>query len=148
MVRLVEHIGRHNPVEEAQIGRGPAPVEHAGGEGGERISGGIEAHPCQGCLFVVGGRDRKPGPGRHEAGEAQAAAELQERLATAIGVGQILGQHDRRFPDVGPVGNPLVVLEGDQVDQRLHIGRPPHREASAVDIDAPFDRREAFKFHS
>ena len=147
MMGLIEDIGGDNEIERAEIVGEIPPVEDPRPQAGDRIALGVVAHPLEGRLLVVGGGDGEAGPGGDDRRQPQAAAELEERPPTPIHGGQILGEDDRRLPHVGPVGDPLVGLEGRQVDERLHVRGAPDRHRPAADVDPPLHRLESIKSH-
>ena len=125
MVRFVEHVGRHHAVVAAQVGGELAPVEFARGDRVEAVAGRAKPHALQGRRLVVGGCHGKASAGGRQRRQAQTTAEFQKGLPRPVDGREFLGEHDRRLPDVGPVGNPLVLVEGHEVDEGLHVGWPP-----------------------
>jgi hypothetical protein len=147
VVLLVEHVGGHDAVERAQVGRQGPPVEEPHGEAHGAVAVGVVPHRLQGVLLVVAGRGGEATAGGHDRGQADAAAEFQQREAGAVAGREVLGEHDGRLPDVRPVGNPLVALERLDVDQGVDVGGLPDRDRGPADVEAAFDRRKTFVAH-
>jgi len=129
-------------VEAAQIGGRPPPIDEPDREPLGPIAVGVVANALEGRLLVVAGRGGEAPPGRHDGGQAEAAAEFQKPAARPVHQGQLLGQDQRRLPHVRPIGNPLVGREGLLVDQRIDVGRAPEAVDGAPDVDQPLDRRK------
>ena len=75
---------------------------------------------------------------RHERGDAQAAAELDDRQTDEV-VGQRLGEPDTRGPELRPVRHELVDGEAGLIDERLGVGRPQDHELEPPDLEPVLD---------
>ena len=80
-------------------------------------------------------RTRPPASGRGDAGQAQAAAELEHARAAQGEHADVARQRDATRPQLGPVGHELVAREGALVEQRLGVARARNDEVAARDGD-------------
>ena len=98
-------------------------------------------------------RDRVVGPVRREhvraaerSGErrqAEARAELDHSLATDAQRGHDRCQRNAARPELRPVGQELILVEGVLVDQLVGVRRPQQRDGAARELEPLFDQRPA-----
>jgi signal transduction histidine kinase len=93
--------------------------------------------PCQldGVGRPVRGEHPTSGEDRRHAGKRQPAAELERAGTVQRAARHVLGERDAARPQLGPVREELLVLEGLLVEQRLAVARAQDGEVAPGEHD-------------
>ena len=135
---LVEDVGRQDELEGTEDERSRVvPRQHGGREPEpvrRRIGGGEldRLRSPVGCEHV--GARARGGKRR----QREAATHLQDAPALEIELGHVPRESEPARPQLGPVGQELVLVEALLVDQALRIVGPQHDELVLADPDALF----------
>ena len=136
---LVEDVGRQDELEGPECERSPesshASTARCEAKPVRRRIGGGELDRLRspvGCEHV--GARARGGKRR----QRQAATHLQDAPALEIELGHVPRESEPARPQLGPVGQELVLVEALLVDQALRIVGPQHDELVLADPDALF----------
>ncbi len=139
---LVEHVGGKDEVERARRSRfGRVPVEEMRFGLETQVDAGVVAGEVEGGHVMVGGGDccGSTCEGDH-AREPYAAAELDDAPVREALFRDVPRECHSTRPELGPVGEPLVLGEVFLVDQGVHSRRMRDTVRSTSDLDEGFDQ--------
>jgi hypothetical protein len=137
---LVEHVGREHQVPWRALEQrgGVRPVAPQRLER-RAAAGRVALGHAYGVGRPVGCQDAPAGERGGDARQAQAAAQLQGARAPQRAAGDVARERHSAWPQLGPVGQVLLVLERFLVEQPLAVARPQHAQLAACEGDDLLD---------
>jgi hypothetical protein len=104
---------------------------------------GVRAEERDRILCPIGREHVRASEGRGKRRQAEARAELEDSNAREIAGTDDVSEGDAARPELRPVGQELVLVEGALVDQLVGARRPQQGDLPACDLDDVFDQRAA-----
>ena len=141
---LVEHVGAEDEIPgRAREQHGGLVPAHTFDAQGDAVARGVLAQQPDRVLRPVGGQDVAAGERGGERGQAEPGAELEHTLAVELESGDHARKVDAARPELGPVGQELVLVERALVDQLVGARRSQHDELAAAELELLLDQSGA-----
>ena len=140
IARFVEEVGAEHeiPGRRAKQRLGLAPADACDAEE-DAVALGVPAQQVNRVLRPVGREDLGAGDCCGERRQSETAAELENPQPVQLPCRDVAGEREAARPQLGPVGQELLLVEGRLVDQLLGARRPEDRQA-------PTERKLNFRF--
>jgi hypothetical protein len=135
---LVEHVGGEEEIEDPET-LWRVPVEERGPRLPTQVRPGVVDREVQGRLVVVRRENSRAAREGDDAGKPDPASELDGSLAREVLAREVLRQGDRARPELGPVREPLVVLEIIFVYEGVGRGGMEDAVSLFPDLDRGFE---------
>ena len=103
----------------------------------------VRAQESDGVIGPIGGEHLRPAERRRERRQPEPGTELQHALVPHVEPGHDFGERNPAAPELGPVRQELVVIEGVLVDQLVRVRRPQQRDLPAGELEAFLDQSAA-----
>ena len=143
VARLVEQVGAEHeiPGRGAQQRLRLAPAD-SGDTEGEAVAIGVPLQQPDCILGPVGREHLGAAARRRERRQPEPAAELEDTEPSQLTRRDMASEREAARPELGPVGQELLLVEGRLVDQLLGTGRAQYLEAQPVpELDLLLDER-------
>jgi len=136
---LVEYVGREDEAESPEVCRAwCAPVERGSLRRAPQVLPGVVPGEIEGGLVVVGGEDVGTTVHRRDGRKPDAASKLDGVTALQVLAREETGQGRGARPQLGPVGEPVVLVELPLVYKGIGDGRVGEAVALIPDFDDGF----------
>jgi hypothetical protein len=107
------------------------------------ISLGVRAQERDGVVCPVGREDLGSAESRSKRGQTQSSAELDDAHAAELERLDVAGEREAARPELGPVRQELLLVEGRLVDQLVGARRAQERQRPAGELELLLDQRAA-----
>ena len=142
--RLVEQVGAEDEIVRSPRDEldGLVPA-HALDADGDVVSLGVRAQERDSVVGPVGREDLGPAESRSKRGQAEPSAELDDTHAVELERLDVAGEREAARPELRPVRQELLLVEGRLVDQLVCARRAQERQRPAGELELLLDQSAA-----